>query len=163
MSIQRKENFEEVLAKLQAAGADAVAVLHGALFDGSPSIRVRAALAIVNLVKDYEIISERGRRPLEQQTNDGECEGCIQAVSVDLAARYDALHGGVDRTSGQRTPCAKCGNPYPKIPLRIIDGLMERYDRMQKIEKDLRDRELEEANIDGPGPEGDSIGEDEEK
>ena len=29
---------------------------------------------------------------------------------------------------------------------------MERYEAEQKLEKDLRDSELEEANIDGPWP-----------
>jgi hypothetical protein len=47
---QRKSaNFEEVLAKLQAAAADAVTVLHAGLFEGPPSTRIRAALAIVKL------------------------------------------------------------------------------------------------------------------
>ncbi len=42
-------NFEEVVAKLQAASAGAVATLHAGLFDGSPSTRIRAAAVILNL------------------------------------------------------------------------------------------------------------------
>jgi len=38
-----------VTAKLEAASHDAVATLRASLFDGSPSARVRAAVAIVSL------------------------------------------------------------------------------------------------------------------
>ena len=49
---ERKENsanFEAVSAKLQAAAVDAVTTLHAGLFEGPPSTRIRAALAIVSL------------------------------------------------------------------------------------------------------------------
>jgi hypothetical protein len=42
-------NLENVLANLQAAAAISVATLRGSLFDGSPSTRIRAASAILNL------------------------------------------------------------------------------------------------------------------
>jgi hypothetical protein len=104
---------------------------------------------------------------LDRRIKSTECEGCTQMVIADAAARYDAQmerpDGNVDRASARPTPCPECGNPCPKIPWTIIDGLTERYDRMQKIDRDLRDRELEETNIDGPGHQGGSIGEDEEK
>jgi len=99
---------------------------------------------------------------LDRRIKGDECDGCTQTAIANATARHDAQMVRPDGTV-ERKPCPECGNPYPKIPLRIIDGLMERYDAKQKIEKDLRDRELEEANIDGPGPEGGSIGEDEEK
>ncbi len=50
---ERKENFEHVLAKLQAAAADAVAILHAGLFEGTPATKIRAALAIVNLATTF--------------------------------------------------------------------------------------------------------------
>lgn len=50
-------NFEEVTSKLEAAAADAVTVLHAALFDSSASTRIRAAVAILN----FGMISEESR------------------------------------------------------------------------------------------------------
>lgn len=44
-----QNNSEEVAARLEAVAPDAVAVLHAALFDGSRSTRIRAALAILNI------------------------------------------------------------------------------------------------------------------
>ena len=46
---RKSENFERVLAKLQAAAASSVATLRAALFEGSPATRIRAAAAILNL------------------------------------------------------------------------------------------------------------------
>jgi hypothetical protein len=46
---RKAENFEMILARLQAAAAGAVATLHASLFDGSPSTRIRAAAVILNL------------------------------------------------------------------------------------------------------------------
>ena len=42
-------NFEQVVAELEAAAAGAVGTLKAGLFCGSPSTRIRAALAILNL------------------------------------------------------------------------------------------------------------------
>lgn len=55
-------NFEEVTAKLHAAADDAVATLHAGLFEGSPSTRLRAAWAIVNLATTYAELGDLKRR-----------------------------------------------------------------------------------------------------
>jgi len=51
-------NFDEVAARLQAAALHAVATLHAGLFEGPPSTRIRAALAIVNLATTSAKISD---------------------------------------------------------------------------------------------------------
>jgi hypothetical protein len=48
-------NFEKVAERLQAAAADAVAILHAGLWDGSASTRIRTAVAILNLAISEEI------------------------------------------------------------------------------------------------------------
>jgi hypothetical protein len=44
-----RNGIDEVVAKLQAAAEDAVAVLYASLFDCSAAVRLRAALAIQEL------------------------------------------------------------------------------------------------------------------
>ncbi len=53
-----QNSIEFVTTKLQAVAKDAVATLHAGLFNPSPSVRIRAALAILNLGKDFEKISD---------------------------------------------------------------------------------------------------------
>jgi hypothetical protein len=55
-------NFEKVLAKLQAAADSSVATLHASLFDGSPSTRIRAASAILNLAITFTEIRDLEKR-----------------------------------------------------------------------------------------------------
>jgi hypothetical protein len=45
----KPQSLEEIAERLQALAPDAVAVLHVSLFEGSPSTRIRAAEAILNL------------------------------------------------------------------------------------------------------------------
>ncbi|MGO9450852.1 MAG: hypothetical protein ACLQDV_07365 [Candidatus Binataceae bacterium] len=42
-------SFEEVAARLQASSIEAVDTLRAALFDSSAAVRIRAAVAILNL------------------------------------------------------------------------------------------------------------------
>lgn len=64
-------NSEEFLARLRAAAIDAVAVLSAGLLDSTPAIRIRAAVAILNLgtiateIEELEnrlIVLERSKR-----------------------------------------------------------------------------------------------------
>ena len=57
-----RTNFEKVVAKLQAAAASSVATLHASLFDGSPSTRIRAASAILNLTITAAEITDLEKR-----------------------------------------------------------------------------------------------------
>jgi hypothetical protein len=47
--------LSDVGAALQAAALDAVTILHACLLDSSPSIRIRAAVAILNLKSSEEM------------------------------------------------------------------------------------------------------------
>ena len=47
-SVPHSHGGEEVAATLEAATGDAVAILHAGLFEGPPSTRIRAAVAILN-------------------------------------------------------------------------------------------------------------------
>lgn len=55
-------NFEKALARLQASAAGAVATLQRSLFDGSPSTRIRAASAILNLTVTAAEITDLEKR-----------------------------------------------------------------------------------------------------
>ena len=57
-----RANFENVRAKLQAAAGSSVATLHASLFDGSPSTRIRAASAILNLATTLTKIGDLEKR-----------------------------------------------------------------------------------------------------
>jgi hypothetical protein len=59
---RHQANLEKVLAKLQAAAASSVATLYASLFDGSPSTRIRAASAILNLAITFTDIRDLEKR-----------------------------------------------------------------------------------------------------
>jgi hypothetical protein len=57
-----RDGIDEVVAKLQAAADDAVVVLHASLFDCSAAVRIRAALAILDLGMISTMARELERR-----------------------------------------------------------------------------------------------------
>ena len=85
-------------------------------------------------------------RRLERRIKGAECDSCTKTALMRVAARADSTLVAPER-------CPECGNPNPRIPMRIIDELMERYERKEELERAARERKLERADTNGTGPE----------
>jgi hypothetical protein len=83
---------------------------------------------------------------LELRANGGECESCTQTalmeVRTSLAVRAKHPDCHLDRSTIPRIPCPECGNPAPKIPLRVIDAMTADKEKMAIIDKRLREEKL---------------------
>lgn len=54
---------------------------------------------------------------LERRTKNGDCDGCNQtAMRMAMEKSYGAT-------------CPDCGNPHPKISIRCLDQIIEKFER----------------------------------
>lgn len=81
---------------------------------------------------------------LEQRATGGECVECTKTAIMNflkrLAAKKKLEIVGI--SSFEQLPCPQCGNPNPKIPMRVIDALMANKERSARIDKELLERKL---------------------
>ena len=54
-----------------------------------------------------------------------------------MAARKKRPDHEVDQSSISKPACPECGNPNPRIPMRVIDSLMENEERVSTLEGKL--------------------------
>ncbi len=78
---------------------------------------------------------------LEQRATGGECEACTNTATMNLQMRITARngHGNVGASSIEQLPCPECGNPHPRIPMRVFDAIVANEERMVLIERKLKE------------------------
>ena len=70
---------------------------------------------------------------LEQRTNGGECGACARTA-------FEQMEVEGDPSLTAPTCCPDCGNPNPRIPLRVMDALVADEEKVRRLEKVLRER-----------------------